>query len=326
MASAHNPAPDLDVLCVGSAMVEITPAEMGRPLSEVETMIPLPSGSAANFAAVLASLGVRVALMTRTGDDELGQWLNTRLAQRGIATDYVVPVSGQGTPISFAWMDQCGEKTFYFYRFPGYCDPMAELKPEHIGADAIGRCRLFDFGEAAIRNEPLRSVALAGAEIARDIGREVCYAVNYRPSAWLRQSVEQIVKVQRQACSLADIVVMNTQEAAIVTGEDDPGKAAADVADLGPETVVITAGEEGATVLSGGKMFHSPAREVNVVYDIGAGDTFHAGFLAAHLDGMSAKSATRFASDAAALRISRDATKPNPTFDEVKRFTEAPDG
>jgi sugar/nucleoside kinase (ribokinase family) len=60
------------------------------------------------------------------------------------------------------------------------------------------------------------------------------------------------------------------------------------------------------------------------VYDIGAGDTFHAGLLAAHLSGMGPQAATRFASDAAALRISRDATRPNPTFEEARRLSEKP--
>jgi sugar/nucleoside kinase (ribokinase family) len=127
--------------------------------------------------------------------------------------------------------------------------------------------------------------------------------------------------VQRDACSCADIVLMNNEEAAAVTGTADDVKAASEISALGPEIVVITAGEDGATVLADGRASHVPARDVEVVYDIGAGDTFHAGLLAARLAGMGPEEATRFASDAAALRISRDATEGNPTFDEVQRLT-----
>jgi sugar/nucleoside kinase (ribokinase family) len=283
-------------------------------------MIPLPSGSAANFAAVLASLGVKVALMSRVGDDELGQWLVDRLSDRGIVTDLIAPVPGQLTPVSFAWMDRMGEKTFYFYRFPGCSDPMGTLKSVELGADVLSSARIFDFTEATVRNEPLRSAAFRGARLAREAGREVCYAVNYRPSAWLDQSEDQIIKVQREACSAADIVVMNSDEAAVITGASTVEEAAEQVAALGPQTVVITAGEEGATVLGDGDLSHVPAREVEVVYDIGAGDTFHAGLLAAHLAGMPPAEAARFASDATALRISRAADAPNPTFDEVANW------
>ena len=317
MSRDCDEALDLDVLVVGSAMVEITPAEMGRPLSQVEQMVPLASGSAANFAAVLASLDVAVALMTRVGDDELGEWLVDRLRDKDIVTDFAMPVDGQRTPLSFAWMDQGGEKTFYFYRFPGFSDPMSALRPEDISTDALQRCRLFDFTEAGIRNEPLRSATLAGARLAREIEREVCYAVNYRPSAWLGQAEREIVSVQREACACADIVLMNLEEAAVVTGYVEAPEAAEEVAALGPGLVIITAGDDGATVLIDDELLHIPARHVEVVYDIGAGDTFHAGLLAAHLAGMDAREAARFASDAAALRIGRDVTQPNPTFDEV---------
>jgi fructokinase len=308
------------VLVIGSAMVEITPAEMGRPLSDVEAMVPLPSGSAANFAGVLASLGVRVALMARVGDDELGQWLIDRLGRRGIATDFILPVQGQSTPVSFAWMDRQGEKTFYFYRFPGFSDPMATLSSNEITAEQVTAGRIFDFTEAAVRNEPLRSAALRAARLAAEEGCEVCYAVNYRPAAWLGQSEEQIVAVQREACGCADIVLMNREEAEIITGSADVEQAAREVAAVGPSMVVITAGENGATVFAEGEAAHIPARGVEVVYDIGAGDTFHAGLLAAHLAGMHPASATRFASDTAALRISRAAESPNPTFDEVAQL------
>ncbi|MFW6156273.1 MAG: carbohydrate kinase family protein, partial [Armatimonadota bacterium] len=201
MTGRETGSSEFGVIVVGSAMVEITPAEMGRPLSDVETMVPLPSGSAANFAAALVSLGVDVALIARVGEDELGEWLVDRLAQKGISTEFVAPVRGQHTPVSFAWMDQSGEKTFYFYRVPGFSDPMATLTPEQISAEDLARCDIFDFTEAAVRNEPLRSTALHAARLARRRGRRVCYALNYRPSAWHEQTTEQAVAVQREACA-----------------------------------------------------------------------------------------------------------------------------
>ncbi len=322
MPSDAGTPSQFDVIVLGSAMVEITPAEMGRPLSEVERMIPLPSGSASNFAAVLASLDVNVALMGRVGDDELGQWLMRRLRNRGIATDLLLPVEKQATPLSFAWMDQGGDKTFYFYRFPGFSDPLGSLKSDDVRADHVRRCRIFDFTEAAIRNEPLRSAALRAAQLARDAGCDVCYGANYRPSAWDTQSIDEIVQVQRKACACADIVVMNREEAALLSDADDRVTAAGDIANLGPAIVVVTDGAAGSTLVADGRTTDIPARSVPVVYDIGAGDTFHAGLLAALLRGMSPHDATRFASDAAALRISRAATDPNPTFEDVRKMEE----
>ncbi|MCD6361872.1 MAG: sugar kinase [Armatimonadetes bacterium] len=316
--------PSLDLVVIGSSLVEITPAEMGQSLAEVRQMTPLPSGAAANFAGVLAALGIEVGFISRVGDDELGQWLISRLGERGIRTDFIEPVAGQLTPVSFAWMDQGGEKTFYFYRFPGCCDPMGTVTAESLDPAHVTAGRIFDFTEATIRNEPLRSAALHAATLAREAGREVCYAVNYRPSSWRGQSEDEIVAVQRAACAAADIVLLNRDEARLVSGAEEPGDAAESLGNLGPRVVVITAGEDGALLWTDGEVMEIPPRRVPVVYDIGAGDTFHAGLLAAHLRGMDPARAARFASDAAALRISREASAPNPGFDEVLALGDIP--
>lgn len=309
--------PSLDLVVIGSCMVEITPAQMGQSLAEAERLVPLPSGAAANFAGVLASLGMRVGFISRVGDDELGRWLISRLAERGIGTDFIAAVPGQMTPVSFAWMDQNGAKTFYFYRFPGYTDPMGTLTAETLDPAQVIAGRIFDFTEATVRNEPLRSAALHAASLARAAGREVCYAVNYRPAAWRGQSQAEIIAIQRRACAAADIVLLNREEALLIAGTQAIEAAAAILGELGPRMIVITDGAAGALLWADGELAHIPARQVPVVYDIGAGDTFHAGLLAAHLRGMDPRAAARFASDAAALRISRDAAAPNPSFGEV---------
>jgi len=316
--------PQLDLVVIGSALVEITPQQMGRPLSEVREMVPLPSGSAANFAIALAGLGMQVGFISRVGEDELGQWLIRRLAERGIRTEFMRMVAGQMTPVSFAWMDQGGEKTFYFYRFPGFSDPMATLTSEGLDADEVTAGRLFDFTEATVRHEPLRSAALHAAALARQAGREVCYAVNWRPASWRGQSEQEIVATQRRACAAADLVVMNVEEARLIAGADDPREAAKRVAELGPRIVIVTSGEKGALLAADGRASHIPARKVEVTYDIGAGDAFHAGLLAAHLHGMAPPAAARFASDTAALRISCGISAPGPSYDEVLALGQVP--
>lgn len=311
---------DLDVVTIGSAMVEITPAEMGRSLADVDAMRPLPSGSAANFAGALAALGVAVGMISRVGDDELGGWISDRLASRGIDTRFVRPVEGQLTPVSFAWMNQDGEKTFYFYRFPGHCDPMATLTAKQIDRSEVTAGGIFDFTEATIRHEPLRSAAMTAARMAAEDGCRVCYAANYRRAAWQGQSMSEVVEVQRAACSSAQIVVMNQEEAAIVTSSEDGEGQLHEIARLGPELVAITRGEDGTLVLCEDEVQFVPARAVRVVYDIGAGDTFHAGLIAALLSGMTGFEAARFGSDAAAARISRPADAPDPGFDEIRNI------
>lgn len=309
---------DLDILALGSALVELTPTALGADLTAVSQYEALPSGATANFCVALAKLGCRVGLATRVGDDELGQWLRRRLGDYGVDLSPTRTVAGQLTPVSFCWMDQGGAKTFYFYRFPGHCDPMAEFGREPLSDEDLSRARLFDFSEATVRAEPLRSLSLDLARRARALGRQVCYAVNYRANSW-REPQATIVAVQREALALADIAVMNREEAALVTGTGELSAAA--LLDLGPRVVAVTGGEAGSWLATAEGLHFLPACQVEVCYDIGAGDTFHAGLLAALLRGLPSVEAGRFASCAAALRICRTADMSClPTWEEVAAF------
>jgi sugar/nucleoside kinase (ribokinase family) len=72
-----------------------------------------------------------------------------------------------------------------------------------------------------------------------------------------------------------------------------------------------------------GAVTNIPAVPVNVVFDIGAGDSFHAGFLAIWRPGGDPVSAARFASHTAALKISREPLlELLPSRDEVVAMME----
>ncbi|MCC6315583.1 MAG: carbohydrate kinase, partial [Thermomicrobiales bacterium] len=70
---------------------------------------------------------------------------------------------------------------------------------------------------------------------------------------------------------------------------------------------VITRGLEPLLVLHDGRVDEVPAFPVEVVYDIGAGDAFHAAFLAIWRPGADPVACARFAAAAAALKIGRGA-------------------
>ena len=320
---AHSASP-LDLIVIGTALVEMTPDQPGASLVSAAKLVPFPSGAAANFALALARLGRRVGFFSRVGDDELGQWLCTHLAAHGVDTSLVAAVPGQLTTVSFCWMDGAGAKTFYFYRFPGKCDPMATVTEADIHPQDVAQARIFDFTEATIRQEPLRSAALKAARLARDAGREVCYAVNYRPSSW-SDDLETMVAVQQTAIAAADILLLNEEEAVLLTGKTDLALAAGELASFGPRLIAITAGGRGSLLWTAGETHWIPARQVEVRYDIGAGDTYHAGLCAALLMGLPPLEAGRFAADAAALKISRDGSPESfPTCDEVLTLMQTP--
>jgi 5-dehydro-2-deoxygluconokinase len=304
----------LDVLIMGSLFIELVPEGPGQALLEMKCLIPTAAGAAANVARALAALGSRVGMLTRIGPDELGEWLRRELTEAGIDTEAVMTAPGRLTPISFASADLRGGKQFLFYRFPGYSDPMADLSPTSIDRTTIGRARLFDFTEAVIRQPGVREAAFHAARLCREAGGKVVYAVNYRPQAW-RLPPADIAAAQREAIALADVAVMNEEEYQLIFGNEEPRA----VLSAGP-TIVVTAGERGGWVQQTTAREYFPARSVQVQYDVGAGDSFHAAYVAAYLEGQPPARAARFAAACAALKISRPITAPLPTRQEVIDF------
>ena len=244
------PDAPIDVLALGSVMVEITPKEAGADIASGAELTALPGGASCNFAAALAKLGIGVSLATGVGGDEWGEWLRARIGAMGIDASRVKLVGDQLTTVSFCWVDRVGGKSFFFYRVPGHSDPIAEVTVDDVCAGNFGGAGYYDFSEAAIRKQPLRDVAFDAAERARAASLRVCYAVNYRPASW-GEPESSIIDVQTRAIRAADVVVMNREEADLIAGTPDIDNALESLASLGPGVVAVTGGEEGTSSTRG---------------------------------------------------------------------------
>jgi len=76
------------------------------------------------------------------------------------------------------------------------------------------------------------------------------------------------------------ILVINDSEARLLSGDWNLAKAARTIRKMGPQTVVIKRGDNGASVYEEGHMFFAPALPIEEVRDpTGAGDSFAGGFM-----------------------------------------------
>ena len=300
-----------DIVTVGSYLVEVTPTTPGEPLQEAMQYTLVAGGAAANVVFAMARLGVRVGFITAVGDDEFGTLLARELAAFDVDDAGMRRVAGQLTTVSFCAVDGLGGKVFRFYRFPGHSAPMAALTAADF--TLATRCRLFDFSEGSIRDPGLRGLVFDAARQARAAGIPVLYAVNLRRASW-RGTDAEVGAVERAALALADIAVLNDEELRCITGWTGADGVAA-LREIGPRVVVVTRGGD-AEILLGvdGELAAIPPYRVPVIYDVGAGDTFHAGLVAAILQGDPATrslatwtDACRFAAATAAIRVSTSA-------------------
>jgi len=235
-----------------------------------------------------------------------------------VDTSHVFSTPEQLTSLSLCWADGKGGKQFYFYRFPGFSDPLAELTPKEVEDEFLAQGKLLHFSEAGLREAKLRETTFNLAERFRATGGKVLYCPNYR-GVW-REGKAAMLTAQRRAISLANWLILNEEEAEVVTGQPLE-KAGASLRIMGPEAVVVTQGKDGAWLFSAEETVFIPAYEVPVIYDVGAGDTFQAGFVAGRSWGMSFADSVLAGAAAAALRISRSGEPENlPNDEEVKRF------
>jgi ribokinase len=124
-----------------------------------------------------------------------------------------------------------------------------------------------------------------------------------------------------------DVFVPNQVEAALYRGmEPDTVTDWVDVARglraLGPRTIVVTLGGEGAMVLDAAGLTHVPAFPVTVKDSTAAGDAFVGGLATALLRDVPLREAVRYANACGALAATRIGAQPSlPYRTEVEALT-----
>ena len=224
-------------------------------------------GKGANQAAAAALLGASVAFLGRVGDDGFGGPLIRSLADKGVDTTLVQEAPDSSTGAAFITVTPDGENAITVA--PG---ANRRLTTEDVddASESIGEARVL-----VAQMEIPPEVVLRAVEVAAASGTRVL--LNLAPP----------FEVPRVLLEKLDPLVINEHEAAFLLGERVEGvdgalDAAPRLLALGPGSVVVTLGEDGAVFSDGESAQHLTAPNVEVVDTTGAGDAF-VGALAARL-------------------------------------------
>jgi sugar/nucleoside kinase (ribokinase family) len=124
-----------------------------------------PGGQAANVAAWAAALGATSRFIGKTGADDAGELVRTRLSARGV--EIAGPVEGRnGTICSLVAPD--GERSMAADR-----GSARELRTDELEAAWLRGCEHLHVSGYALTAEPVRAAALHAAEVARAEGARV---------------------------------------------------------------------------------------------------------------------------------------------------------
>ncbi|MEU6008040.1 ribokinase [Streptomyces sp. NPDC047453] len=295
---------DYDLLVVGSANADLVIGVERRPAAG-ETVLGSdlsvhPGGKGANQAAAAARLGARTALLARVGDDAHGRLLLD--AQRAAGVDPAgVLVGGAPTGVALITVDPSGDNSIVVS--PG---ANGRLTPEDVrAAGALLRASRVVSAQLEI---PLETVV----EAVRNLAPGSRFVLNPSPP---RPLLQELLK----AC---DPLIVNEHEAKVILGGaeagDTPESWARDLLALGPRSVVVTLGGEGALVASADRVARVPSVKVDAVDTTGAGDAFTAALAWRLGAGASLEEAAAYAARVGAVAVTRrGAQESYPTAAEV---------
>ncbi|MEU8978508.1 ribokinase [Streptomyces sp. NPDC048309] len=295
---------DYDLLVVGSANADLVIRVERRPAAG-ETVLGSdlavhPGGKGANQAVAAGRLGARTALLARVGDDGHGRLLLD--SQRAAGVDTVgVLVGGAPTGIALITVDPSGDNSIVVS--PG---ANGRLTPEDVRAAGS----LFHASRvvSAQLEIPLDTVV----EVVRNLAADSRFVLNPSPPRPLPAEV-------LAAC---DPLIVNEHEARVIVGTalgDSPEDWAAALLALGPRSVVITLGADGALVAErAGARVRIPSVKVEAVDTTGAGDAFTAALAWRLGRGASLAEAAAYAARVGAVAVTRPGAQESfPTAEEV---------
>ena len=267
-----------------------------------------PGGKGANQAVGAVRLGAEVAMIGCVGDDPAGSQLREGLANEGVSTTHVRSVAGMTSGMAMITLTGTGQNTIVLA-------PGANM---HVSREQVNAAReilescdvlllqleipveIVELSAGIAGNGPCR--VILNPAPARDIGSEVL--------------------------ELADYLVPNEVEAAILTGhevkdETSAERAARVLQNMSNGAVIaMTLGGRGALLLGNEKRpVWVPAPTVDVVDTTAAGDAFVAGMAVALAEGGLDAEAVRWGCAAGALAVTKLGAQPSlPTREDIQKL------
>jgi ribokinase len=249
-------------------------------------------GVGANCALAIAPWGIKVRLLGCVGQDRFGDHLLDRLREAGVDIRGVQRSPRSLTGILYINVTRDGQRTFFGSRganqFMRPTDVAAGSLLSSTAAHLVGYSFLNQ-GPEKIARQILRQFHSHGKQVSLDVGME--------PSKRIPKKIFQLLPQ-------IDLLVVSSDEAAILTGKSNPRESFLQFEQAGAKEIVMKLGKCGCLVSDGGILREVPSFAVRTVDSTGAGDAFTAAFLQARMRGWSTLEAALAANAAGAAATS----------------------
>ena len=253
--------------CGGDALIDFVPVEQANGLV---AFVPRPGGAVLNAATALARLEQKVFFVGALSTDLFGDMLHDHMVRESIGTANVSRSDDDST-LAFVSLAE-GEARYAFYDsasagrvWTGLTEPLPAAEALHVGS-----LTLF--------SAPPASAYMHLAEQASS-RMVVSLDPNCRPS--LVPDKEAYRRRIARISTASHIIRLSDEDLAFLHPSAREEDVVDGLLDGLTRLVIVSRGAEGASAWWTGGRVDVAARETVVQDSIGAGDTFHAGVLAA---------------------------------------------
>ncbi len=324
----------LDVITIGRASVDLYGQQIGSRLEDIASFAKSVGGCPANIAIGTARLGLRSALLTRVGGEQMGRFIREQMVREGVSVEGIATDPDRLTALVLLSVEEEGVSPMIFVRTD--CADMA-LDEGDVDETFIASARAVVVTGTHFSRPNSEAAQRKAIRIAKANGRKVVFDIDYRPNLWglagHAEGFERYVKSDRVSSTLksilpdCDLIVGTEEEIMIASGADDVLAALKAIRTVSAATIVLKRGAMGCIVYDGeisddleagivGRGF--PIEIYNV---LGAGDAFMSGLLRGWLGGESLQTAATWANACGAFAVSRLLCAPEyPSFEELSYF------
>lgn len=269
-------------------------------------------GGATNTACTFARQGLKVACLTKVGNDGAGDEVKKVLKLAKISIDLMVVDKNHRTAHSVIFLAPNGERTILVYR------------------GASNDFRTADVNLKKLKNTGWLFVTSVAGNI-KLLKRIVDFAHKNNVKVALNPGKMELKfgsKYLKQIFKKTDILFLNREEAADIlrrSYEDDNGIIHdLSLCVLGSRITVVTDAERGSLVCDGANVYRVDIKPIKAVDTTGAGDAYGSGFVAGYIKKEDIRSAIELAVANSASEVMKIGAKRGllgRSDDEVKKLT-----
>jgi len=317
---------------MGRVAVDLYAEQIHSPLEDAQSFRRYLGGCAGNIAVGTSRLGLRSAMLSCVGTDDMGKFLRKQLRQEGVDTTLLQDTDDHLTALVLLGVSPPNRFPLIFYR--ENCADM-QIQPEHADPAVFQQAKALQFTGTGLSTPAMLEASKHAIKVAKEAGCAVILDIDYRPVLWGLTAAgdgesrfvasEAVTSVLQPLLPNLDLIIGTEEEVMIAGGGESLEASLQAIRKLSTATIVLKRGEQGCEVFTTSATASIKARSfpIEVLNILGAGDAFASGFLRGWLRDEPLETCALWGNANGALTVTRHGCSPAmASFDELQHLIE----